>query len=68
MCGVEGFSVVKLQVCGQCQHEKAIYSRDGKGVCFTGAAGAAERVKLFYGGGRGAHILVHVDAEAKVTE
>ena len=68
MGGVEGFSVVKLQMCGQCEHEKPIYSRDGKWICFVGEAGTAEFIKLLYSGGRGAHILVHVDAEPQVTQ
>jgi len=67
VCWVECFSAVKLEMCGQCQHEKAIYISDGKGVCFFGQAGTAECIKLFYGGGRGSHILVHVDAEPQVT-
>jgi len=68
VCGIESFSAVKLEVGGECQHEKPVYSSDGKGVCFIGEAGTAESVKLLYGGGRGAHVFVHVDAEAQVRQ
>ena len=67
--GVQRFSVVQLKMGRQCQHEQAIYRRDGKrGGLVRIVAGAAERSKLFYRGSRSTHVLVHIDTQSQVAQ
>ena len=65
--GVQLFSVVELKMGRQRQHEEAVDSRYREFTLCIGA-GAAECAKFLYRGGRGTHMLAHIDTQSQVAQ
>ena len=68
MVGVEGFSVVELEMGREGQHEEPIDRRNRQARIRLGLVAVTECAKPFYGGRGGAHVPVHVYAEPQVAE